>query len=63
MHIVNAQKMTVYSDFLPIPDRYIPVVLARARYYAWQYKENYQQAGFAADDYRERITTDARRTC
>lgn len=47
------QKMTVYSDYLPIPDRYIPVVLARARYYAWQYKENYQQAGFAADDYKK----------
>jgi hypothetical protein len=31
---------------------YAPVVLAKARYYMWQFKDNPQSAAFALDDYK-----------
>jgi hypothetical protein len=34
------------------PDVYITVLLARARYYIHQFKENPQAAAFALDDYK-----------
>ena len=32
---------------------YAPVLLARARYYIWQFKDNPQAAAFALDDYKK----------
>jgi predicted PolB exonuclease-like 3'-5' exonuclease len=32
---------------------YTPVLLARARYYMWQFKDNPQASAFALDDYKK----------
>jgi hypothetical protein len=36
-----------------LPDQYKNVILARVRYYVWQFKESPQQAAFALDDYKK----------
>ena len=36
-----------------LPEMYTSVLLARARYYIWQFKENPQAAAFALDDYKK----------
>lgn len=46
-------KLSAYSDELVFPDMYVPVLLARARYYAWQFKENPQAAAFALEDFKK----------
>jgi len=38
-------------DELIIPDQYVPVLKARTRYYAWQRKENPNQAAIADQEY------------
>ena len=45
-------KLIAHSDALLFPDMYAPVVLAKARYYMWQFKDNPQSAAFALDDYK-----------
>lgn len=45
-------ELVNYSDQIVIPNIYKPVLLARARYYVHQFKENYQAAAFAEQDYR-----------
>lgn len=46
-------KLTLYSDEVVFPDMYTNVVIAKARYYMWQFKENPQSAAFALDDYKK----------
>ena len=45
-------ELSDYSDQIVIPNIYKPVLLARARYYIHQFKENSQAAAFALEDYR-----------
>jgi len=40
------------TDTVLFPEQYKPVLLARARYYIHQFKENPQAAAFAAEDYK-----------
>ena len=42
-----------YDDAIVLPDQYVPVIQARTRYYVHQFKDNSQQAAFAADDYKK----------
>lgn len=46
-------KLAAHTDTLVFPDMYAPVLLARARYYIWQFKDNPQAAAFALDDYKK----------
>ena len=41
-----------WNDTIVFPDIYKTVLLARARYYVHQFKENPQAAAFALEDYR-----------
>ena len=45
-------ELSAYSDNIVFPDMYKPVLLARARYYIHQFKENSQAAAFALEDYK-----------
>lgn len=45
-------ELSGYSDSTVFPDLYNPVLLARARYYIHQFKENNQAAAFALEDYK-----------
>lgn len=44
-------KLTNYDSLVNIPDQYYQVLLSRVRYYAWQRKENAQQASIALEEY------------
>ena len=44
--------LSAFSDEIVFPNIYKPVLLARARYYIHQFKENSQAAAFALEDYR-----------
>jgi hypothetical protein len=46
-------KLSLSTDELVIPDRWMNVLYARARYYMWQFKESPQQAVFALTEYKE----------
>jgi hypothetical protein len=46
-------KLVAYSDEIIFPEMYSTVLLARARYYMHQFKDNPQAASFAADDYKK----------
>lgn len=43
------------TDTLPFPERYYTVLVHRARYYAWMFRENIEQARLARGDYNEGI--------
>lgn len=45
-------QLSAYSDEIVFPDLYKSVLLAKARYYIWQFKENPQAAAFALEDYK-----------
>ena len=45
-------KLVSFGDEIVFPEMYSTVLLARARYYIWQFKDNPQAASFAADDYK-----------
>lgn len=45
-------ELNLYSDQIVFPNVYKPVLLARARYYIHQFKENSQAAAFAQEDYK-----------
>ena len=45
-------ELSAHSDQLVFPNTYKPVLLARARYYVHQFKENPQAAAFALEDYK-----------
>jgi hypothetical protein len=49
----HPEKLNAYSDELVIPDMYANVVLARARYYIYQYKDSPQAAAFALEEYKK----------
>lgn len=43
------------TDPIPFPDRFYNVLVSRARYYAWMFRENVEQAQLARADYSEGI--------
>ena len=45
-------ELSAHGDQIVFPNIYKPVLLARARYYVHQFKENPQASAFALDDYR-----------
>jgi hypothetical protein len=45
-------ELTNYGDTIVFPDVYKTVLLAKARYYLHQFKENSQAAAFALEDYK-----------
>lgn len=48
----QATQLSAYGDTIVFPDVYKTVLLARARYYVHQFKENIQPAALALEDYR-----------
>ena len=42
-----------WNDTINLPDQYRSVLIARTRYYAWQRKEQPQQAAIALEEYKE----------
>jgi hypothetical protein len=44
--------LDAHGDTIVFPDMYRTVLLARARYYIWQFKDNPQAAAFALEDYK-----------
>ena len=46
-------RLSLNTDQIVIPDSWINVLYARARYYMWQFKESPQQAAFALQEYNE----------
>ena len=45
--------LSAHDDAVVFPDMYTPVIIARARYFVWQFKDNPQAASFAMEDYRK----------
>ena len=45
--------MTNYDDEVIMPSQWIPVLIARARYYAWQFKQEAAQAQLADQDFKD----------
>ena len=45
--------LDAHGDTIEFPDMYSSVLMARARYYMAQFKENAQHAAFALDDYKK----------
>jgi hypothetical protein len=45
-------QLDSFGDAIVFPDVYKTVLLARARYYLHQFKENSQAAAFALEDYK-----------
>lgn len=43
------------QDSLPFPDRFYNVLVSRARYYAWLFRENLEQAQLARADYNDTV--------
>jgi len=46
-------KLSASTDVIVFPEMYTSVLLAKARYYIWQFKDNPQSAAFALDDYKK----------
>ena len=47
--------LDAHGDTVVFPEMYTTVLLARSRYYIWQFKDNPQAAAFALDDYKKGI--------
>jgi hypothetical protein len=45
--------LSAHDDAIVFPDMYVPVLIARARYYMHQFKDNAQASAFALDDYKK----------
>ena len=45
--------LSAHGDTIVLPDQYKNIILARVRYYVWQFKESPQQAAFALEDYKK----------
>jgi len=45
--------LSAHGDTIVFPDMYSPVLIARARYYMHQFKDNPQASAFALDDYKK----------
>jgi len=50
-------ELVEFNNEIVFPNVYKPVLMARARYYVWQFKDNPQAAAFALDDYNRGIRT------
>ena len=48
-------RLSAHGDEIVIPDRWMNVLYAKARYYMWQFKESPQQAQFAQGEFMEGI--------
>ena len=48
-------ELAAYGDTIVFPDLYRTVLMARARYYMHQFKENSQAAAFALEDYKRSL--------
>ena len=48
---IQPSRLSAFGDEIVIPDNWINVLYARARYYMWQFKESPQQAAFANEEY------------
>lgn len=46
-------RLSAHSDAIVFPDVFTSVLIARARYYMWQFKDNPQSAAFALEDYKK----------
>ena len=46
-------ELSAHDDTIVFPDVYSSTLLAKARYYIHQFKENSQAATFALDDYKK----------
>jgi hypothetical protein len=46
-------KLLNHNDAIVFPDMYAPVLLAKARYYVWQFKDSPQSAAFALEDFKK----------
>lgn len=46
-------RLSAHGDQIVIPDTWINVLYAKARYYMWQFKESPQQAAFALQEFKE----------
>jgi hypothetical protein len=46
-------RLVAHTDTLVFPEMYSSTLLAKARYYIWQFKDNPQAAAFALDDYKK----------
>lgn len=47
------QFLARHDDTLPFPAKYYNVLVSKARYYAWLFRENKDLAGFADKDYNQ----------
>jgi len=47
------EKLVNATDTVVFPEMYTAVLLAKARYYIWQFKDNPQAAAFALEDYKK----------
>lgn len=47
--------LSAATDTVAFPERYYNVIISRARYYLWMFRENAQQAQFAMNDYERGI--------
>jgi len=47
--------LSLSTDTLPFEDRYYTVIVSRARYYLWMFRENSQQASMALNEYEDNI--------
>lgn len=48
-------ELSAYDDVIAMPDRFAHVLIARARYYIWKFKENEAQARSSLDDFNDGI--------
>jgi len=48
-------ELTTYDDEVKYPEQWTAVLMARARYYIWQFKENIQLSTLALDEYKKGI--------
>lgn len=46
-------SLSSFSDEVIFPDIYTSVLIAKTRYYVWQFKDNPQAAAFALEDYKK----------
>ena len=45
--------LSAHDDTLAMPSQYVPVLTARVRYFAWQFKQDPNQAVIAKDDFEK----------
>ena len=48
-------ELTAHSDTILYPEQWVSVLLARARYYVWQFKENTELSAMALQEYNKGI--------